>query len=246
MGLRGPAAKPQAIRKLEGDKKHRNRREPKFQLTHLRPPSWLPEFALEEWNRVVPALERINMLTEDAPRPTGSSRLLGSGDHFPPLFRAHFVGSQERNQLAARTGIHLIPFLPGRRFRIAHFVGHADSLGVAEGIDDFPAWLAERPNVGDDHVSNFRIFLVDAEGAPEPRLHLDRAGGEPLDGGTEISVGNEVDAVVADRESDLQPGPDQVTDQPVPAQQLDYLRFHRWAALTFSSLRQDRRVKGTR
>ena len=65
------------------------------------------------------------------------------------------------------------------------------------------------------------------------------------DRGAEISVGNEVDAVVSGRQSDLQPGPDQVTDQPVPAQQLDYLRFHRWAALTFSSLRQDRRVKGT-
>lgn len=69
MGLRGPAAKPQAIKKLEGGKKNRNRREPKFPLAHLRPPSWLPKFAVEEWERVVPALERINMLTEDAPRP---------------------------------------------------------------------------------------------------------------------------------------------------------------------------------
>ena len=65
MGLHGPAAKPQAIRKLESrDKKHKNRHEPKFRIKRLRPPSWLPKYALEEWKRVVPALEHIGMLTE--------------------------------------------------------------------------------------------------------------------------------------------------------------------------------------
>ena len=64
MGLRGPAAKPQAVRKLEGDKKNRNRREPRFKSAHLRPPTWLPRYAREEWKRVVPALENIGMLTE--------------------------------------------------------------------------------------------------------------------------------------------------------------------------------------
>ena len=86
MGLRGRAPKPQAVRKLEGDRKRRNRREPKFLVTHLRPPSWLPKFAVEEWERVVPALERISMLTEDAPAPHGLLTPFGFRLSFPTTF----------------------------------------------------------------------------------------------------------------------------------------------------------------
>jgi len=62
MGEHGPAAKPQAVRKLEGAQKQ-NKREPNFKKRQPSPPNWLGTYAKEEWNRVVPEAFRVGLLT---------------------------------------------------------------------------------------------------------------------------------------------------------------------------------------
>jgi P27 family predicted phage terminase small subunit len=65
MGKRGPAPKPTALRLIEGNRGKRplNKSEPK--PTPVRPtrPEWMLPEAKREWNRVVPELERMGLLT---------------------------------------------------------------------------------------------------------------------------------------------------------------------------------------
>jgi hypothetical protein len=67
MGRRGPLPKPTAMRELEGDPGkllHKRRREPKpKKVTGVYPPRWLGRFARDEWQRIVPELERLGLLT---------------------------------------------------------------------------------------------------------------------------------------------------------------------------------------
>ena len=60
----GRSAKPTKIKELEGSRLPAGKREPKLPAVKLNPPKWLAKFAREEWYRVVPALEKIGMLTE--------------------------------------------------------------------------------------------------------------------------------------------------------------------------------------
>src|SRR6266487_2772941 len=67
MGSRGPALKPHALRVLEGRTGSRYH-EPKGQRPQPRPvtpemPEWLDGEAKACWERVVPELERLNLLT---------------------------------------------------------------------------------------------------------------------------------------------------------------------------------------
>ncbi len=57
-------AKPTKIKELQGSRTPKRSKEPKLPSVKLKPPRWLAKFAREEWYRVVPALEKIGMLTE--------------------------------------------------------------------------------------------------------------------------------------------------------------------------------------
>jgi P27 family predicted phage terminase small subunit len=65
MGKRGPAPKPSALRVIEGNRGRRplNKREPK--PTPITPscPSHLARAARTEWERIVPELERMGLMT---------------------------------------------------------------------------------------------------------------------------------------------------------------------------------------
>ena len=65
MGDRGPAPKPTAIKKLEGNpgKRPLPKHEPEFP-SGAQCPDWLPVDAKTEWARVAPILERIRLLTQ--------------------------------------------------------------------------------------------------------------------------------------------------------------------------------------
>ena len=65
LGVRGPAPKPTALKRLEGTfRKDRVAvNEPMPMRTGLIPPDWLGEDALEEWNRVAPELDRLQLST---------------------------------------------------------------------------------------------------------------------------------------------------------------------------------------
>jgi P27 family predicted phage terminase small subunit len=66
MGLRGPAPKPTALRVLEGNPSKRplNAAEPKPDRVAPRCPRHLDKEARREWNRIVPILLRMGVLTE--------------------------------------------------------------------------------------------------------------------------------------------------------------------------------------
>ena len=65
MGLRGPAPKPTSIREREGNLSHRPLppREPRPQLGEPEMPDYLDEEAKNEWNRLVPILLDMRVLT---------------------------------------------------------------------------------------------------------------------------------------------------------------------------------------
>lgn len=64
----GPPKKPSALRLLEGDTSHRpqNKREPKPALLKkaLAAPDWLTREGRSVWKRVVPELQRLNLLSK--------------------------------------------------------------------------------------------------------------------------------------------------------------------------------------
>ncbi len=66
MGLRGPAPRPSALSRAEGNPGHRaiNRQEPQPALTRPKMPKHLGSRARKEWKRLVPILERMKVLTE--------------------------------------------------------------------------------------------------------------------------------------------------------------------------------------
>lgn len=68
MGARGPAAKPSAIKMLEGNpgKRTINKNEPKYELTESgrKAPAWLGSYAKKEWKRVLPLLEKNGLITD--------------------------------------------------------------------------------------------------------------------------------------------------------------------------------------
>lgn len=65
MGKRGPAPKPTALRVIEGNRGKRpvNKAEPKPSPIRPTRPEWMLPEAKREWNRVVPELERMGLLT---------------------------------------------------------------------------------------------------------------------------------------------------------------------------------------
>jgi len=70
MGRRGPAPKPDALKKLQGNpgKRPLNNAEPKFPKFATddlpKPPSWLSTPAKKEWKRLVPVLHQAGVLTQ--------------------------------------------------------------------------------------------------------------------------------------------------------------------------------------
>lgn len=70
MGKRGPAGKPDALKKLQGNpgKRPLNHAEPKFPKFEFNglpaPPSWLNSPAKREWKRMVPLLHNAGVLTQ--------------------------------------------------------------------------------------------------------------------------------------------------------------------------------------
>src|SRR5262245_51068611 len=66
MGARGPAAKPTALKVLQGNPGHEalNTREPKPAPIAPKCPSWLDADAKREWKRVAPELEKLGLLTQ--------------------------------------------------------------------------------------------------------------------------------------------------------------------------------------
>ena len=64
--MKGRKPKPTQLKVLEGNPGQRplNESEPKPKPVVPEPPEWLDEVALEEWNRLAPLLESINLLTE--------------------------------------------------------------------------------------------------------------------------------------------------------------------------------------
>src|SRR5512146_3144589 len=65
MGLRGPTPKPTALKILEGNPGHRplNPDEPMPTAGEPPCPPWLADEAKAEWDRIVPELSRLNVLT---------------------------------------------------------------------------------------------------------------------------------------------------------------------------------------
>ncbi len=66
MGRRGPAPKPTVLVLMEGNRGKRpiNKREPKPDEFRHKPPEHLDAQAKKEWNRLVPILTRMKVLTE--------------------------------------------------------------------------------------------------------------------------------------------------------------------------------------
>lgn len=68
MGKRGPAAKPTALKLLEGNPGKRciNQSEPKYNLSEKgrKPPPWLGKHAKAEWKRIFPLLEKNGLVTD--------------------------------------------------------------------------------------------------------------------------------------------------------------------------------------
>src|SRR5882672_4123384 len=66
MGYRGPAPKPTALKRAEGNpgKRPLNHSEPQPRPTAPRCPDHLDERAKKEWKRLVPILRRMKVLTE--------------------------------------------------------------------------------------------------------------------------------------------------------------------------------------
>ncbi|QQK75083.1 phage terminase small subunit P27 family [Salicibibacter cibarius] len=65
MGKRGPAPKPTNLKVMEGNpgKRPLNENEPEPTKETPECPEWLTDEAKEEWDRVVPELERLGLLT---------------------------------------------------------------------------------------------------------------------------------------------------------------------------------------
>ena len=59
----GRSGKPTKTRKLGGSRAPKGSSSTKVPAVKLKPPKWLPPFAREEWFRVVPALEKVGVLT---------------------------------------------------------------------------------------------------------------------------------------------------------------------------------------
>lgn len=68
MGSRGPAAKPTALKILEGNPGNRrlNDNEPKYGLSEEtnKAPPWLGKYAKKEWKRVLPLLSKNGLMTD--------------------------------------------------------------------------------------------------------------------------------------------------------------------------------------
>lgn len=68
MGARGPAAKPTALKVLEGNagKRELNKNEPKYDLSDdtKKPPAWLGTYGKKEWKRIFPLLEKNGLFTD--------------------------------------------------------------------------------------------------------------------------------------------------------------------------------------
>jgi len=67
MGKRGPAPKPSALKRLEGNpgKRKLPENEPMpAQLSNLKPPSFLLPLAKKEWKRIVPTLNDLGLLSD--------------------------------------------------------------------------------------------------------------------------------------------------------------------------------------
>ena len=68
VGQRGPAPKPTALKELQGNpgKRPLNKQEPKFDpvIETPSPPGHLNTYAKKEWNRIIPVLINVKMLTE--------------------------------------------------------------------------------------------------------------------------------------------------------------------------------------
>lgn len=64
MGKRGPASAPTALKLIRGDRESRiNREEPLPGEMQVVPPAWLPDSALEVWERLAPDLVAKGVLT---------------------------------------------------------------------------------------------------------------------------------------------------------------------------------------
>jgi len=65
MGVRGPAPKPDEVKRLEGNKGHEKNRKrpPKFSPKVPACPDWLDDLARKEWARIGPELGNLAMLT---------------------------------------------------------------------------------------------------------------------------------------------------------------------------------------
>lgn len=61
----GRPKKPTNLKKLQGNpgKRNLNKNEPQPKIEIPKPPSFLEGYALEEWNRVTPMLERLGLLS---------------------------------------------------------------------------------------------------------------------------------------------------------------------------------------
>lgn len=68
MGMRGPVAKPTALKMLEGNpgKRDINKNEPKYDLEEKseKAPPWLGAEAKKEWKRVLPLLKKNGLVTD--------------------------------------------------------------------------------------------------------------------------------------------------------------------------------------
>lgn len=66
MGRRGPPPKPTAVNELRGNpgKRKKNKAEPKPQSGAPACPAWLDDEAQAEWQRIVPELEQLEVLTK--------------------------------------------------------------------------------------------------------------------------------------------------------------------------------------
>lgn len=65
-GRSGRARLPSAVKKMRGtyNASRAAKNEVSFPVSRLAPPAWLDEHALEEWNRVVPLLDEVRVLTD--------------------------------------------------------------------------------------------------------------------------------------------------------------------------------------
>lgn len=65
-GRSGRPRLPSAVKKLHGSYRPSTaaKNEIQFPVTRLSPPEWLDQYALDEWERVVPLLDKVRILTE--------------------------------------------------------------------------------------------------------------------------------------------------------------------------------------